>query len=960
MKKFIFLSLMLLVMGGLFAQNAVTLTFTGKSQNTPSIKLDSVCIKNLSRNWTEVIYYPDNVFTMSTVGIESWESENGATTLLQNTPNPFEGSTDFKLLLTHKDKVKFAIYDINGKEIAQYQRTVAAGEHQFRAFMSTPQTYLLSVTTKDGNVAIKMVNTGKTGEQCHIDYISSQPLSEEQIRKEGTHKFTIGDRMQYTGYTTLSHGETHVSLSKVQSGSENIIFVFPDDDPMAVKPTVQTLNVDRASGGTAEITSKVVSDGGSQILEAGVIVGIDSALTGQVLTFIGGNIAKDGIYSTAATELNRDIKYTRFYVRAYARNIAGTAYGDILSFIVNKDFRCGDKVYDVENNGYATVQIGTQCWMAENLRTKSLRDGTPLMPMVTNAEYVHGRYYYEHTDPAMGTEIYYPWSTACDWSKANMNQEAVLPGICPEGWHVPTYREFATMGKTVDPQWNSGPENMKTTGSNALPSSNRLSIKIALPNARWTAYAGPGFSGDSTVSNEANTPGYNYHHHINDPEANSTGLSIKPCGYWKNGQFYFNGAAHIWTAIGTALTTNNTQVGRAVSIGHNQTGMNNFMWGTTAREAYSVRCVYGTCDPIIPVYPALEDPNSFSMIFLSDPQSYTKFALNQPIFAMQTAWTATVRNRLKVLTALISGDFVEQNDKDNPYVNGIIDASAQNQMDLRNGDQSSTQQWESVSHALNSLDNVLPYVTCQGNHDCGPLAAEDRSSQQPDYIYPERNILNQQHIVSLCPNYEGKKTMESSAYEFHTETWGDLLIIGFEFAPRDEALNWAKQLIESDKYKNHRVIIFTHSFLQEDGTQYETEGYTLQPRNWAKAVWTKLIYPSKNIVLVLCGHAGTPTTMKGTVDATDYSTTCSFRTDAAADGRIIPQMMFNAQCADGNWYGNGGDGWLRILEFKPDGKTISVKTFSPLFALSQLTRSQAWRTKDYDQFNITVPQLSGK
>ena len=40
-------------------------------------------------------------------------------------------------------------------------------------------------------------------------------------------------------------------------------------------------------------------------------------------------------------------------------------------------------------------------------------------------------------------------------------------------------------------------------------------------------------------------------------------------------------------------------------------------------------------------------------------------------------------------------------------------------------------------------------------------------------------------------------------------------------------------------------------------------------------------------------------------------------------------MMFNAQTADKQWFGNGGDGWLRIMEFMPDGKTIKIKTFSP-------------------------------
>lgn len=46
-------------------------------------------------------------------------------------------------------------------------------------------------------------------------------------------------------------------------------------------------------------------------------------------------------------------------------------------------------------------------------------------------------------------------------------------------------------------------------------------------------------------------------------------------------------------------------------------------------------------------------------------------------------------------------------------------------------------------------------------------------------------------------------------------------------------------------------------------------------------------------------------------------------------------MMFNAQTADGQWFGNGGDGWLRIMEFMPDGKRLKSR-LSLLFLLSLL------------------------
>ena len=349
-------------------------------------------------------------------------------------------------------------------------------------------------------------------------------------------------------------------------------------------------------------------------------------------------------------------------------------------------------------------------------------------------------------------------------------------------------------------------------------------------------------------------------------------------------------------------------------------------------------------EPVIPVYPALQEEGSFSMILVPDPQSYTKFAANQPLFELQTAWIAQNINRLNIKAALFTGDMVEQNGKQislplpNPY----------------NGDQTGRQQWEAVSRGLSRLDNRLPYVVAQGNHDIGHITATDRHSLAPEFIRPERNIKFEKCLVSTCPNWVGVHTMENSAYEFIDKAWGKILVITFEFAPRDEAIEWAKQLTESEAYKEHKVIILTHSWLDTAGNRIKEEGYTLRPCNWAEAVWQKLVYPSKNICLVLCGHTGAAPKIEGDVAKTNFKPTSSYRVDKAADGRNIPQMMFNSQQGDGNWNGNGGDCWLRILEFKPDGKTIGIRTFSPMFALSKLTQHLAWRTAEYDQYEIVI------
>ncbi|RYD26943.1 MAG: hypothetical protein EOP87_21950, partial [Verrucomicrobiaceae bacterium] len=319
--------------------------------------------------------------------------------------------------------------------------------------------------------------------------------------------------------------------------------------------------------------------------------------------------------------------------------------------------------------------------------------------------------------------------------------------------------------------------------------------------------------------------------------------------------------------------------------------------------------------------PKLEDPEGFSLIVLGDPQSYVKFDMNQPIFELQTAWAAAQKDSLKVKTVICTGDLVEQNDL--LIANGGTLYEGQN-----NGNQTSRQQWESVSRAFQRLDHVYPYVVTTGNHDYGKESAENRNSEFPKYFHPERNLLWRKTLVATAANAFGTQSMENAAYEFSDKVWGDLLVVVLEFLPRDEVLEWAGKLISSERYAGHKVILLTHSFLDTNGDLIDVSKYKVAPRNEAPQVLEKLIRPSRNIKLVICGHSGDPDTMS------------AFRSEANAEGKPVHIMMFNPQAISG-WNGNGGDGWLRLLEFKSDGKTIKARTYSPLFGASQKTESHA-------------------
>ena len=113
---------------------------------------------------------------------------------------------------------------------------------------------------------------------------------------------------------------------------------------------------------------------------------------------------------------------TVYYIRSYATNKAGTAYGNEISVIT--------PVTDVEGNVYKTVKIGNQVWMAENLKTTKYRNNTAI-PQVTDSVI-----WMSLTTPAYtwyrNNVANKPLGALYTWYTIATNN------LCPDGWHVPT------------------------------------------------------------------------------------------------------------------------------------------------------------------------------------------------------------------------------------------------------------------------------------------------------------------------------------------------------------------------------------------------------------------------------------------------------------------------------------------------------------------------------------------
>ena len=187
----------------------------------------------------------------------------------------------------------------------------------------------------------------------------------------------------------------------------------------------------------------------------------------------------------------------------------------------------------------------------------------------------------------------------------------------------------------------------------------------------------------------------------------------------------------------------------------------------------------------------LENEDSFSMIILGDPQGYTKYDINQPIFELCTAWIADNVEHLNIKAVLCTGDMVEQNENIT--------------MNRKMLNQTSREMWESASRSMARLDGKVPYIISGGNHDYGYQKSENGRTKLPEYFPFERNSCWRDCLVADFPNRNGDISMENAAFEFHDKNWGDILVITTEFAPRPDVLDWARDLAGSEKFRGHKV-----------------------------------------------------------------------------------------------------------------------------------------------------------
>ena len=242
----------------------------------------------------------------------------------------------------------------------------------------------------------------------------------------------------YRAYVTNARGTTYGAEWTFTTREEGY-------NPEPTLPVVSTVSVTGVTSASALFNGSVTDDGYADVTARGFCWGLYPNPTLDSTNSVDGSGL--GTFSHSVSLLQ---DATTYYVRAYATNSVGTAYGEELTFTTDTlvNVGCGQmRVEDPDGNYYGTVQIGTQCWMKENLKTTHYADGEEIP--FSSATYVESAHYFYPGGNANNVDAYgllYNWNAAMHGATYTSTTDPTgVQGICPDGWHLPSYAEVVTL-----------------------------------------------------------------------------------------------------------------------------------------------------------------------------------------------------------------------------------------------------------------------------------------------------------------------------------------------------------------------------------------------------------------------------------------------------------------------------------------------------------------------------------
>jgi len=296
--------------------------------------------------------------------------------------------------------------------------------------------------------------------------------------------------------------------------------------------------------------------------------------------------------------------------------------------------------------------------------------------------------------------------------------------------------------------------------------------------------------------------------------------------------------------------------------------------------------------------------SKFTIIGLPDTQFYTEEPQgansggggNSGIFKAQTTWIANHRLDSNIAFVVQFGDCVQNGDNP-PGTDKQIE-------------------WKRVDTAIKIIENPnvplkdgIPYGLCVGNHDQSANGDPNGTTTFYNQYFGTSRFAGRDY-------YGGHYGSNSdNHYELFSAGGIDFIHISLEYnnnstsaekAALQPVLDWADALLKT--YSNRKAILSTHNLL--------TTGNPASFQGPGQKIYDDL-KDNPNLFLMLAGHVAGE----------------GRRTDVF-NGNTIYSVMADYQSG----YTNGGNGYLRIMQFRPAENLLTVKTYSP-YSKTSLTGS---------------------
>ncbi len=293
----------------------------------------------------------------------------------------------------------------------------------------------------------------------------------------------------------------------------------------------------------------------------------------------------------------------------------------------------------------------------------------------------------------------------------------------------------------------------------------------------------------------------------------------------------------------------------------------------------------------------------FTVIALPDTQHYSGDAVNFQLFIDQTQWVLDEKDTRNIVLVDHLGDIVNN---------------------------SNATEWNRAKQALLLLNqNDIAVGVAPGNHDYNAIFANTGPATLYDENLPATSAIATSDGFGIT-SYEAHEwyggymggtndavTADDPANGNYTNRlWKnnyilfsaggmDFINIALEFDFPFEVEEWVDDVLTA--FPNRRAIISTHQFL-EDNNNVSTDGAQ-------QAVLTNILADHCNVFLILSAHNHSGS------DATPGE---AYRMETNSCGEPVHLVMSDYQDRP-----NDGDGWLRIMTFRPDSDEIDVETYSP-------------------------------